>query len=68
MASKQQTKDATRELAEKIARELFTCFAKTSTPVHCDQIWLYVGERRQAGWSERGMADAIENILREQIK
>lgn len=51
------------ELSKVIARQLFTAYANTREPVHCDQMWLYRGERRVAGWAEGPMADQIEKHL-----
>ena len=56
--------EAIRSVADKIARDLFTAYSGTSKPVHCDQMWLYLGEREVAGWQEKPMADRIEQHLR----
>lgn len=58
----------TRELAEEIARHLFTAYSGTKEPVHCDQIWLYRGDRRVAGWAEMCVADLIETHLNSGVR
>ncbi len=52
------------ELAAEIARHIFTAYSGTKNPVHCEQIWLYNGDREVAGWSERPMADLIAKHLK----